>query len=132
MPGITGNIVAGALLGLTLFHEVEVAKALQPLSTFAICPDGVDFDAPDGLPVKLIVLIVTPEEHEKHHIEVLASLSAMISDTHVSARLMAAEDPNEAWEVIESRESRPYNYFLEDDENGQGQPIRAATPPSTL
>lgn len=35
-PGITGNIVAGALLGFTLFSGVEVAQILQPLSTFAI------------------------------------------------------------------------------------------------
>lgn len=110
--------------------RVPSGTAIQ--GVLAICPEGVDFDAPDGMPVKLIVLIVTPEEHEKHHIEVLASLSAMISDAHVSARLMAAEDPNEAWEVIESRESRPYNYFLEDDEDGQGKSLRAATPPSNV
>lgn len=35
-PGITGNILAGAFLGFTLFRDVEVAKILQPLSTFAI------------------------------------------------------------------------------------------------
>lgn len=91
--------------------KVESGEVIQ--GVLAICPDGVDFDAPDGLPVKLIVLIVTPREHEQRHLDVLASLSSMISNEHVRTRLMAALDANDAWEVIESEQSRPYNYFLE-------------------
>lgn len=81
-----------------------------------ILPEGVDFGAPDGMPVKLIMLIVTPKEHEKRHLEVLASLSAMVKDERVRTRLMAAVDANDAWEVIEGEESRNYNYFLEGDD----------------
>jgi Kef-type K+ transport system membrane component KefB len=36
VPSITGNILAGILLALTLFRNVEVARELQPLSSFAI------------------------------------------------------------------------------------------------
>jgi mannitol/fructose-specific phosphotransferase system IIA component (Ntr-type) len=92
-----------------------------------ICPEGVDFDAPDGEPVKLIVLIVTPKEHEKQHLQVLASLSTMISDDATRSRLMNAATPNDAWEVIEAEEAPNFNYFLEgeeDQEGGEGQPGR--------
>lgn len=82
----------------------------------AICPNGVDFGAPDGEPVKLIMLVVTPKEHETRHLEVLASLSAMVSNPQIRNRLINAADANDAWEVIESEESRPYNYFLEESE----------------
>ena len=81
----------------------------------AISSEGVDFDAPDGKPVKLSVLIVTPQDHEKRHLEVLASLSSMISHEQVRTRLIAALDANDAWEVLESEESRSYNYFLEEE-----------------
>jgi mannitol/fructose-specific phosphotransferase system IIA component (Ntr-type) len=89
-----------------------------------ICPNGVDFDAPDGDPVQLIVLIVTPKEHEKQHLQVLASLSTMISDDATRSRLMNAATPNDAWEVIEAEEAPNFNYFLEgedDPDSGDGQ-----------
>jgi hypothetical protein len=38
----------------------------------------------------------------------------MINDEVLRSRLVTALDANEAWEVIESEETRNYNYFLED------------------
>ena len=79
----------------------------------------MEFDAPDGEPVKLFVLIVTPKEHEQRHLEVLASLNAMLAHPVARTRLIAATNANEAWEVLESEETRDYNYFLEVD----GEPV---------
>ena len=93
---------------------VESGTAIQ--GVLGILKDGVDFDAYDKGTVSLIVLIVTPKDHEQRHLEVLASLSAMISDDHIRTRLMTALDANDAWEVIESEESRNFNYFLETEE----------------
>ncbi len=67
----------------------------------------------DGEPVKIIMLIVTPEGKEDTHLKVMASLSAMVSDEAIRTRLIAAISPEDAWEVIESKEVRDYNYFLE-------------------
>ena len=86
----------------------------------AISYDGIDFDAPDGQPVKIIMLIVTPRDHEKRHLEVLASLMRMLSNHAFRDRLAAAISPEDAWEIIESLESRTYNYFLESDEDEDG------------
>ncbi|MFP6598261.1 MAG: hypothetical protein VCC01_12450, partial [Candidatus Hydrogenedentota bacterium] len=36
VPSITGNIIAGTLLAVTVFRGVGVARELQPLSSFAI------------------------------------------------------------------------------------------------
>jgi len=98
--------------GVALPHgRVETGRGIR--GVLAICPEGVDFDAPDGELVRLFVLIVTPEEHEERHRQVLASLSAMASDPVARSRLLAATDANEAWEVLESEETRDFNYFLE-------------------
>ena len=78
-----------------------------------ICPEGIDFDAPDGEPVKLILLIVTPNDKRDVHLKVLASLSRMMANPKIRTRLMAALSPEDAMEVIESEEVRDYNYFLE-------------------
>jgi len=61
-------------------------------------------------------LVVTPEGHDREHLEVMASLAQMISDEQLRTRLIAAIDANDAWEVIEGEEARTYNYFLEEDE----------------
>lgn len=104
--------------GAALPHgHVEKGSAIR--GVLGICPDGVDFDAPDGEPVRLIVLIVTPKEHEQRHLEVLASLNTMLADPVARTRLVAAPNANEAWEVLESEETRDYNYFL-DMEEGEG------------
>lgn len=103
--------------------RVDSGHAIQ--GVLGIFPDGVEFEAPDGLPVQLIALIVTPVEHEQRHLEVLASLTSMISNERIRTRLIAAVDANDAWEVIESKESRSYNYFLESDGEENGGPAQA-------
>lgn len=100
--------------GAALPHaRVEKGSAIR--GVLAICPDGVDFDAPDGQRVRLFVLIVTPQEHEQRHLDVLASLNAMLAHPVARTRLIASENANEAWEVLESEETRDYNYFLDMD-----------------
>lgn len=100
--------------GAALPHgRVEKGSAIR--GVLAICPDGVDFDAPDGQKVRLFVLIVTPQDHEQRHLEVLASLNAMLAHPVAHTRLVASKNANEAWEVLESEETRDFNYFLEMD-----------------
>ena len=81
----------------------------------AICDKGIDFGAPDGEPVRIVMLVVTPKGYEKAHLEVMASLAQMISNDAIRTRLLAAINPNDAWEIIEDEEARSYNYFLEED-----------------
>ncbi|MBN2307911.1 MAG: PTS sugar transporter subunit IIA [Candidatus Hydrogenedentes bacterium] len=98
-------------MGAAIPHgRVESGPGIQ--GVLGLCREGIEFDSPDGEPVRIIVLIVTPKDHEKQHLEVLASLSAMISNDTVRTRLIAAIDANDAWEVIEGGEARSYNYFL--------------------
>lgn len=100
--------------------RVDYGDKIQ--GVLALCPTGVPFDAYDEEPVHLMVLIVTPKDHEQRHLEVLASLSSMMSNPVIRPRLMAAVDANDAWEVIEGEESRSINYFLEaDEEDGNGR-----------
>lgn len=91
--------------------RIPKGPAIQ--GVMGICRDGIDFGAPDGAPVKLIMLIVTPEDKQDLHLKVLASLSAMVRDDTIRTRLIAAISSEDAMEVIESKEARDYNYFLE-------------------
>ena len=91
----------------------RIAKGSAIQGVMGICREGIDFDAPDGEPVKLVMLIVTPEDKQDLHLKVLASLSAMVRDDTIRTRLIAAISSEDAMEVIESKEVRDYNYFLE-------------------
>ncbi len=98
--------------GIAIPHgHIENGPAIQ--GVMAICREGIEFDAPDNAPVKLIMLIVTPKAKKDLHLKVLSSLSAMVSDAAIRERLIAAISPEDAMEVIESKEARDYNYFLE-------------------
>jgi mannitol/fructose-specific phosphotransferase system IIA component (Ntr-type)/NhaP-type Na+/H+ or K+/H+ antiporter len=98
--------------GIAIPHgHIKKGPAIQ--GVMAICRNGVDFDAPDGESVKLIMLIVTPEDKKDMHLKVLASLSAMVSNEAIRTRLTAAISPEDAMDVIESEEARDYNYFLD-------------------
>lgn len=98
--------------GIALPHG-RIEKGPEIQGVMGIMRDGIDFDSPDGEPVKLIMLIVTPQDKQDMHLKVLASLSAMVRDDTIRTRLMAAISPEDAMEVIESKEARDYNYFLE-------------------
>ncbi len=98
--------------GIALPHG-RIKKGRNIQGVIGICRDGIDFDAPDGKPVQLIMLIVTPEEQASMHLKVMASLSAMVSNETIRNRLIAAISPEDAMEVIESEEARDFNYFLE-------------------
>jgi PTS system fructose-specific IIC component len=97
--------------GIAIPHG-RIKKGPEIQGVLAICRDGVEFDSPDGEPVKLIMLIVTPEDKKDMHLKVLSSLSSMVSDDAIRTRLIAAISPEDAMEVIESEEARDYNYFL--------------------
>jgi PTS system fructose-specific IIC component len=98
--------------GVAIPHgRVAAGPAIR--GVLGICREGVDFDAPDGAPVHILMLIVTPAEHEAQHLKVMAGLAAMVSNEVLRARLIAATDANDAWEVIEGGDVHDYNYFLE-------------------
>jgi mannitol/fructose-specific phosphotransferase system IIA component (Ntr-type)/Kef-type K+ transport system membrane component KefB len=106
------EVSTGMGKGIALPHG-RIAKGPAIQGVMAILRNGIDFDSPDGEPVKLIMLIVTPEDKRDMHLKVLASLSSMVRDEAIRTRLMAAISPEDAMEVIESKEARDYNYFLE-------------------
>lgn len=99
-------------LGCAIPHgAISNGPAIE--GVMGISAEGVDWGAPDGHKVHLIVLIATPTDHRQAHLKVLASVAAMARDEVIRSRLTTARDANEAWEIIESEETPNYNYFLE-------------------
>tara|TARA_A100001388_G_C28735124_1_gene483711 strand:+ start:20 stop:1417 length:1398 start_codon:yes stop_codon:yes gene_type:complete len=99
--------------GIAIPHGyVSKGPAIQ--GVMGICREGIDFDAIDGKPIKLILLIITPDDKREMHLKVLSSLSRMMSNVVIRNRLLSAISPEDAMEIIEGEEARDYNYFLEE------------------
>lgn len=58
---------------------------------------GIDFEALDDKPVKLLFLLISPKSAAAEHLEVLAKISIVIKDEKLMARLKEAS----AEEIIE-------------------------------
>jgi len=65
-----------------------------------VLPDGVAFDAIDGEPVRLVFLIVGSERAPRIHLQLLAAIVRFCKNRQVAEKLMAADDPADAYAVI--------------------------------
>ena len=72
----------------------------------ALVPDGVDFGAPDGRPVKVLFLVVSPSGSPAEHLQVLAAISRWLRADHHVERLLALRDPGEVYDLLRDEEGR--------------------------
>lgn len=85
-------------LGSTGFGEGLAIPhcSIDGLSDFVIglmlVPEGVDFSAIDGNPVKLLFLIIGPTEQRNRHIKILSAISKMVKTPGVADSLMTLKD----------------------------------------
>jgi PTS system nitrogen regulatory IIA component len=66
----------------------------------AVCTDGVDFDAVDGLPVTILVAIIGPRSMPQKHLAALAGVSRVLRNDAVREELIAASDSAEAYRLL--------------------------------
>ena len=78
-------------------HEDGIQRQLLAIG---ISRAGIDFDAPDGQPVHIIALLVTPLKHQKQHMALLAALSQRLQQEEVRQRLLQAADAAEIVDIF--------------------------------
>lgn len=60
----------------------------------------VPFDAPDGQPVKMLFILLVPEQATDLHLQILGQLAQMFSDRHLCARLLEAKDALQVHQLL--------------------------------
>ncbi len=104
--------------GLAVPHGMLRATD-QMLGVMGISREGLDFETPDGEPVRCMVLLATPDNERDRHLQVLAALARTVgADPVVQARLYNAKSPAHAYEILSDEESENFNYFLQEREEG--------------
>ncbi len=64
--------------------------------------EPVAFDAPDGKPVSLLLILLVPEQATQQHLEILSEVAEMLSDRAMRDRLLSEADPKALHEALAS------------------------------
>ena len=90
--------------GIAIPHGKTKAVKEAGLAAIVV-PEGVDYEAFDGAPVKLIFMIAAPEGGADLHLEALSKLSTLLMDPDFREDLMNAGSKEEFLKVIDDKES---------------------------
>lgn len=77
------------------FDGVEELRA-----AVAVCPAGVDFEAVDGLPVKILVGILGPRSMPQKHLAALAGVSRVLRDEARRTKVLNALDNADVYRAL--------------------------------
>lgn len=70
--------------------HARIKELSQPVVAVGVVRPGVDFDTPDGEPVELVCLVLTPEDDDGAQVEILSDIAATFRDPAVVDRALAA------------------------------------------
>lgn len=72
----------------------------EPRAAVVRVETPIPFDAPDGEPVRLLVILLVPENANEEHLEILSELAELLSDESVRDSLMNQSDPAQIHRAI--------------------------------
>lgn len=78
----------------------------EVVAALGIHPEGVDFGAIDGEPVRLVILLVVPPNMFQAHVRTLAGIARVLNDAGLREMLLAARSGEAVLEVLIDREER--------------------------
>lgn len=67
--------------------------------------EPMDFQAIDGKPVQLIVLLASPPDQTSHHIQALARISRLMTMDEFRQQIYQAKTPDEIYALLKQQES---------------------------
>ncbi len=77
--------------GVAIPHG-RIKQLKQAVIAFVRTRDPVPFDAPDGEAVRLLFILLVPEQATDLHLQILSELAQRLSDRRLREQLLAAPD----------------------------------------
>jgi mannitol/fructose-specific phosphotransferase system IIA component (Ntr-type) len=65
-----------------------------------LVPEGVDFGAADGRPVKVLFLVISPSGSPGEHLQILAAISRWVRMPQNAGKLLALRDPAAVYDLL--------------------------------
>jgi len=83
------------------------AKSIHGLhAACGICASGVEFQSVDKAPVRLFILLVSPEDFRGPHVRALANISRLLKEEDVRQELKKCTTAHEFLEVLKKAEAK--------------------------
>ena len=112
--------------GIAIPHAKSSAVK-KPMLTAVTVPDGVDLNALDGQPSKLVFMIAAPAQGGDTHLEMLSRLTVMLMDEKFRNALLSVKDKDEFLRIINEREIEKYGVEKPEEREKHGYRILAVT-----
>ncbi len=93
-----GSTALGA--GVAIPHG-RVKGLKQPIAAFINLQDPIDFAAPDGDPVSLLIFLLVPEKATQQHLEILSLIAQLLSDPDARKRLATESNPEKVCQLLQ-------------------------------
>jgi nitrogen PTS system EIIA component len=103
---VTDSLFARERLGSTgLGHGVAIPhgriKGLKaPMAAVLLLDQPIGFDAPDELPVGLLIFLLVPEAATQKHLEILSEIAELLSDSTLREKLAVSSTAEELHTLI--------------------------------
>jgi PTS system nitrogen regulatory IIA component len=88
--------------GIAIPH-CRASNCIHPLGSLLTLEDPIDFDAPDDKPVDLLFVLLVPEEAHQQHLDILAGIARLFSQTEFCQQLRAAPDDQALYDIASSQ-----------------------------
>lgn len=89
------------------FPHAEAEGLTEPAMAFGRSKEGLDFDAPDGLPAHLVFLLLTPKGNYDASLHLLAGTARLLAKPEVRQKLLAAPDAGAIIAALADADSAP-------------------------
>jgi len=94
-----GSTALGA--GVAIPHG-RVKGLKQPIAAFIRLKNPINFAAPDGEAVSILIFLLVPEKATQEHLEILSSIAQLLSDADARRTLSTEAEPEKICELIQS------------------------------
>jgi len=91
--------------GIALPHASS-DKIEDIIGTMAVLPEGIEWDSLDGMPARIIILMVLPRRNFHGHVRTLAGIAHLMGNAGFRQSLLKARDVDAVLSLIEDAEDK--------------------------
>jgi PTS system nitrogen regulatory IIA component len=94
-----GSTALGA--GVAIPHG-RVKGLKHPIAAFVKLKDPIEFAAPDGEAVSILIFLLVPEKATQQHLEILSSIAQLLSDQDARQSLASETSPEKVCQLLQT------------------------------
>ena len=93
-----GSTALGA--GVAIPHG-RVKGLKEPVAALIRLSNPIEFAAPDGAPVSILIFLLVPEKATQQHLEILSSIAQLLSDPEARDKITHENDPEKVCQLLQ-------------------------------